>query len=86
MAKTAQKKTTSSKKKTTRTTTRKSSSPTPGSYTHQRDAFFKAHPNSRMLLAVLVLSIAVYIGAVVWGQLIINDIAVSNPGAVQAYF
>lgn len=85
MAKAAQKKTTS-KKKTTRTTSHKTSGPTPGSYTHQRDAFFETHPNSRPLLVVLVLAIAVYIGAMLWGQITLYNAEVANPGLVEASF
>lgn len=73
----------------TRSITRKPAAPataTSGSYHHQRDQFFITHPNARVLLAIFILAVAIYIGVMLWGQVTLYSAEVNTPGAVPATF
>ena len=69
------KKTASSKarKSTTKRTSAKSASLV-DQYMASRDHFFRVHPNAQWLLAIFIVSTALFIGVAVWGQMqLYND-------------
>lgn len=86
MPKTTSKKSAHTTTKTKKVTRKPTSTHNAGSYHHQREQFFVTHPNGKTLLTVFVLAVAVYVGALLWGQILLYNAEVMTPGAVQANF